>query len=79
MKGRRATSPGSLRYDRLDQARIVVLDVADARADRPVGHLMRWVGREHRLELADVRGLPRAMPAMSQARGPPASDTLTSR
>jgi len=30
--------------DRLDQARVVVLDDADARVDRPGEHCVGWIG-----------------------------------
>ena len=64
----------SRQNNRLDQARIIVLDVADARADRPADHLFGRVGREQRLELRARRPAPpRARPATSRARGPPAS------
>jgi hypothetical protein len=36
--------------DRLDQTRIIVFDVADPCAHRPVRHLLRGVGREHRFQ-----------------------------
>jgi hypothetical protein len=43
---------GRLRLgNRLDQARIVVPDIADALADRPADHVLGRVGRQQRLEL----------------------------
>jgi hypothetical protein len=36
--------------DRLDEARVIVLDVADARAYRPADHVIGRVGRQQRLE-----------------------------
>jgi hypothetical protein len=53
-------SPGQTgrlrRGNRLDQARIVVPDVADARAHRPANHVIRRVGGQQRLELRHVDG-----------------------
>jgi len=43
--------------DRLDEARVVVLDVADARAHRPANHFFRRAGDQQRLELRHVRRL----------------------
>jgi hypothetical protein len=40
--------------NRLDQARVIVLDVADTGTDGPASHLVRWIGREHGLELARI-------------------------
>jgi hypothetical protein len=47
----------SRQSNRLNQRRIVVLDVADARAHRPRRHRLRWVGREQGLQLGRVGGL----------------------
>ena len=49
-----------MRRGRLNQARVIVLDVADPHADGPARHLFRWVGREHHLELGrvDIRTVP---------------------
>jgi hypothetical protein len=46
----------TLASDRLDQARVIVLEVSDPRADGPAAHLFRRKGREHGLELARERG-----------------------
>jgi hypothetical protein len=43
------------RGNRLDQARIVIPDIADARADRPADHVVGGVGGQQRLELRLVR------------------------
>jgi hypothetical protein len=48
---------GSLQRNRLNKARVVVLNVADARTDGPGEHLLRRVGREQALELARISGL----------------------
>jgi hypothetical protein len=40
--------------DRLDQARVVILDVADARTDRPANHVFGRVGDQQRLELRQL-------------------------
>ena len=37
---------GSLHWDRLDQARVIVLNVADPRAYRPAFHLFRRIWGE---------------------------------
>ena len=39
------------RLDRLDEGRVVVLDVADALAHRPACHPGRWIGHQHRLQV----------------------------
>jgi hypothetical protein len=43
------------RGNRLDQARIVIPDIADAYADRPADHVVGGVGGQQRLELRLVR------------------------
>ena len=43
--------------NRLDQAGVIVLDVADARALRPANHLIGRAGGQQRLELRHVRRL----------------------
>ena len=42
--------------NRLDQRRVVVFDVADARANRPADHLIGRVGDEERFQLRLVGG-----------------------
>ena len=42
----RRTTDTSFDRGLLDQARVIILDVADARAHRPASHLFRRVGRE---------------------------------
>jgi hypothetical protein len=41
--------------DRLDQARVIVLHVADPGADGPGNHLLRREGRERGFELGSAR------------------------
>jgi hypothetical protein len=64
----------SRRGNRFDQARIVIPDIADARAHRPGDHAVGRVGGEQRLQ---IRQRPpaarRAMPARPRASGSPAS------
>ena len=63
---RRATCPGSLRYDRLDQARVIVLDVTDVRTGEPGNNLLRWglklkrspLSPWHLCDLLSRRGTP---------------------
>jgi|SRR5271165_4316565 len=51
--------------DRLDQALVIVLDVADPRADGPGDHLLRRVRREQGFELRRLGGL------LAKPRRPP--------
>jgi hypothetical protein len=44
-RARRATYSGLLRWDQLDQAWVIVLDVADARGLPASMHFVRWSGR----------------------------------
>ena len=61
------SAASSQQINRVHQTRIVVLDVADARADRPANHLVGRVGGQQRPELRLVRRFfPRAKPAMHQ-------------
>lgn len=53
---RLAIYPGSLHHDRLDQAGVIILDVADPHADRPAYHFFRRVWREQNLEPTRISG-----------------------
>ena len=73
-RARRAIDASSFRGDRLDEAGVVVLDVAHAAAERPARHLLRLVMREHSLgAVARPQAPPRATAATSRDRGRPAS------
>src|SRR6202030_3517237 len=73
------------RGDRVDQARIVIPDIADARADRPADHALGRVGAQQRLEsrqvgrflaepcrLNEATGLPRVLRSLAALEPPPA-------
>ena len=45
------------RFHRFDQGGVVILDIADARADGPAGYLVGWKRREQGPEVGRVRRL----------------------